>query len=210
MRLVHASEEGGPAIDSPTRRTMLRVGLGLSAALVFSDGAFAKVLVKDPKVLVKTHKSLVKKTSRELSLLNLHTGERLKAEYVQNGRYVPSALHAVSVLLRDHYNNRVHPIDPQLLDLAYNVHRKVGGAAQFHVVCGYRSPETNAMMHEESAGVAAHSMHIEGKAIDLRLPGTRLASLKRSALALKAGGVGYYPEDDFVHIDTGAIRHWAG
>jgi uncharacterized protein YcbK (DUF882 family) len=210
MRLEQVPDEGEAATDLPTRRTMLRAGLGLGAALMFSDGAFAKVMIKDPKVLIKSPKILAKKASRELSLLNLHTGERLKAEYVQNGRYVPSALHAVSVLLRDHYNNKVHPIDPQLLDIAYNLHRKVGSGAQFHVVCGYRSPETNAMMHEESAGVAVHSMHIEGKAVDIRLPGTRLASLRRSALALKAGGVGYYPEDDFVHIDTGAIRHWAG
>ena len=210
MRLEQAPDEGGSTVDLLTRRTMLRAGFGLGAALAFSDNAFAKILVKDPKVLIKSPKILAKKSSRELSLLNLHTGERLSAEYVQNGRYVPSALHAVSVLLRDHYNNKVHAIDPRLLDLAYNVHRKVGGAAQFHVICGYRSPETNAMMHEESAGVAAHSMHIQGKAIDLRLPGTRLASLRKSALALKAGGVGYYPEDDFVHIDTRAIRHWAG
>jgi uncharacterized protein YcbK (DUF882 family) len=180
------------------------------AAVALPVPAFAKVLLKDPKVLIKSPKIINKKGSRELSFLNLHTGERLKAEYLQNGAYVPSALHAVSVLMRDHYNNKVHPIDPHLLDVAYAVHHRVGSDAQFHVVCGYRSPETNAMMHEESAGVALHSMHIEGKAVDLRLPGTRLAALRKSALALKMGGVGFYPHDDFVHIDTGAVRHWVG
>ena len=119
-------------------------------------------------------------------------------------------MHAISVLMRDHYNNKIHPIDPHLLDIAHNLQSRVGNHGVFQVVCGYRSPETNAMMHEASAGVAAHSMHIEGRAMDIRMPGTRLASLKRAAVALKMGGVGYYPEDDFVHIDLGPVRKWAG
>jgi uncharacterized protein YcbK (DUF882 family) len=150
------------------------------------------------------------KPGRELSLLNLHTGERLRAEYWYNGRYLPDALHAVSVLLRDHYNNKVHPIDPDLLDLINALHARVRSSAPFNVVCGYRSPETNAMMHEASAGVAVHSLHMQGKAIDIRLPGTRLSSVRKTALAMREGGVGYYPEDDFVHVDTGAVRHWIG
>jgi uncharacterized protein YcbK (DUF882 family) len=180
----------------PARRAALKMGLGLVAAAALPVPAWARVLAKSP--------------SRELSLINLHTGEHLKAEYFHNGKYVPSAMRAVSVLLRDHHNNKVHPIDPHLLDLAHVIHGNVRSNQPIHVVCGYRSPETNAMMHEVSAGVAVHSMHIQGKAIDLRLPGTRLSSLRKAALALRRGGVGYYPEDDFVHIDTGAVRHWMG
>lgn len=195
MRVHEAAQDAG-AVDFLTRRMALKAGLGLVAALATPMPAWAKVLVKKP--------------SRELSFLNLHTGEHLKAEYFHNGQYVPGAMRAVSVLLRDHHNNKIHPIDPHLLDLAYMLHANVRNATPINVVCGYRSPETNAMMHEASAGVAVHSMHIQGRAIDLRLPGTRLSSLRKMALALRKGGVGYYPEDDFVHIDTGAVRHWVG
>jgi uncharacterized protein YcbK (DUF882 family) len=218
MSLEQTPREGDSACEQLARRAVLRAALGLGvAALAVPAPAFAKVLLKDPKVLVKSPKIiakspklLVSKASRQISLLNLHTGERLNAEYVQNGRYVSSALRAVSVLLRDHYNNKTHAIDPRLLDLAVALHRRVGSNAQFNVVCGYRSPETNAMMHEESSGVAVHSMHIEGKAIDIRLPGTRLGALRKSAVAMKLGGVGFYPDDDFVHIDTGKVRRWVG
>jgi uncharacterized protein YcbK (DUF882 family) len=154
--------------------------------------------------------ALIKKPSRELSFLNLHTGERLRAEYVHNGQVVPSAMHAISVVMRDHYNNQVHPIDPQLLDIAHVLQSHVGNRGNIELVCGYRSPETNAWMHEASAGVAAHSMHVEGRAMDIRMPGIRLGSLRRTAIALNAGGVGYYPHDDFVHIDSGPVRKWAG
>jgi len=219
MRVRQAPVEGGPNAELLPRRFLLKAGLGLGVvAVAMPVPALAKTHAKDagkvhlktPRILIKSPRIINRKASKELAFLNLHTGERLKAEYVQNGAYVPGALHAVSVLMRDHNNNKVHPIDPRLLDIAYAVHRKVGSGAQFNVVCGYRSPETNAMMHEESAGVAVHSMHIEGKAVDLRLPGTRLGALRKSALALKMGGVGFYPHDDFVHIDTGAIRHWVG
>jgi uncharacterized protein YcbK (DUF882 family) len=193
---VHKTAQDAGAVDFPTRRMALKAGLGLVAAVATPMPAWARILAKKP--------------NRELSFLNLHTGERLKAEYFHNGQYVPSAMHAVSVLLRDHHNNKIHPIDPYLLDLAHLLHANVASATPINVVCGYRSPETNAMMHEVSAGAAVHSMHIQGKAIDIRLPGTRLSSLRKAALALRQGGVGYYPEDNFVHIDTGKVRHWAG
>jgi uncharacterized protein YcbK (DUF882 family) len=218
MILQQTPLEDGSTTERLARRAMLRAALGLGVAALAGPGqAFAKALIKDPKVLIKspkiitkTPKLLASKTSRQISLLNLHTGEKLNAEYMQDGQYVKSAMHAISVLLRDHYNNKTHQIDPRLLDLAVALHRRFGSSQQFQVVCGYRSPETNAMMHEESSGVAVHSMHIEGKAIDLRLPGTRLGSLRKNAVAMKMGGVGFYPEDDFVHIDTGAVRRWVG
>jgi uncharacterized protein YcbK (DUF882 family) len=195
MRVFERAQDAG-VVDLPTRRMALRAGLGLVAAMATPIPVFAKALATKP--------------SREISFVNLHTGEKLKAEYVHNGAYVPSALRAISVLMRDHHNNKIHPIDPHLIDVAHMLHNRVRSNVPLNIVCGYRSPETNAMMHEISAGVAVHSMHIEGKAMDIRLPGTHLRLLKQTALALNLGGVGYYPEDEFLHIDTGAKRHWVG
>jgi len=224
---VQETVHDAAAVDFPTRRMALRAGLGLVAAAAMpmtawahgkhathaahaaAHGAHAAHAAHPTHTAYAAH-GLIKKPSRELSFLNLHTGERLRAEYVHNGLVVPSAMHAISVLMRDHYNNKIHPIDPQLLDIAHILQSRVGNRGAFEVVCGYRSPETNAMMHEASAGVAAHSMHIEGRAMDIRLPGVRLGSLRKTAVALKMGGVGYYPEDDFVHIDSGPVRKWAG
>jgi uncharacterized protein YcbK (DUF882 family) len=219
-------------VDLPTRRIALRAGLGLVAAAAMPIPAWARVTHKghgehaarSAHAAHGTHATrtahaghsdyvahaLIKKPSRELAFLNLHTGERLRAEYVHNGQVVPSAMHAISVLMRDHCNNKVHPIDPRLLDIAHVLQSHIGNRGTINLVCGYRSPETNAMMHEASAGVAAHSMHVEGRAMDIRMPGTRLASIRKVAVAMKMGGVGYYPHDDFVHIDSGAVRKWAG
>ena len=193
---VHETVQDAGAVELPTRRMVMRAGLGLVASAATPIPAFAKALVARP--------------SREISFVNLHSGEKLRAEYVHNGAYVPSALRAIAVLMRDQHNNKVHPIDPHLIDLVHMLHGRVRSSTPLHIVCGYRSPETNAMMHEISAGVAVHSMHIQGKAMDIRLPGTHLRTLKQTALALNMGGVGYYPEDDFLHIDTGAKRHWVG
>jgi uncharacterized protein YcbK (DUF882 family) len=220
---VQGTAQDAAAVDLPTRRMALRVGLGLVATAAMPVQAWAHA-ARVAHTVHGTHAAhtvhpahaqyaahaLIKKPSRELAFLNLHTGERIRAEYVHNGLVVPSAMHAISVLMRDHYNNKIHPIDPQLLDIAHNLQSRVGSHGVFEVVCGYRSPETNAMMHEASAGVAAHSMHIQGKAMDIRLPGVRLGSVRRTAVALNMGGVGYYPEDDFVHIDSGPVRKWAG
>jgi uncharacterized protein YcbK (DUF882 family) len=184
-----------PANEMPARRLLLKAALGMGAAMVLPLPVLARGLMAPA-------------AGRELSFLNLHTGERLKAEYWHNGRYVPDALRAVAVVLRDYRNNKIHPIDPQLLDVIHRLHATVGSAAPFNVISGYRSPESNALMHEASAGVAAHSLHMEGRAIDIRLPGTGLSLVHQAALAMRSGGVGYYPEDDFVHVDTGAVRCW--
>jgi uncharacterized protein YcbK (DUF882 family) len=193
---VHDTARGAGAVNLPTRRMALTAGLGLVAALANPAPVWARVLAKKP--------------NREIALVNLHTGEHLKAEYFHNGQYVPGAMRAISFLMRDHHNNKVHAIDPGLLDLTHVLHSTLRCNGPIDVVCGYRSPETNAMMHEISAGVAVHSMHIQGKAMDLRLPGTHLGSVRKAALALDMGGVGYYPEDNFVHVDTGPKRHWMG
>ncbi len=181
----------------PSRRLMLRGAIGCAGALVAPLPLWARSAARS-------------KGTRSVAFHNLHTGERLRAEYWQNGRYVPGALHAVSVVLRDHRNNKTHPIDPQLLDLLHVLSATLRSGSPLEVISGYRSPESNALLREASDGVAAHSLHMEGKAIDIRLPGTPLARLRNAALSLELGGVGYYPADDFVHVDTGRVRRWGG
>ncbi len=146
---------------------------------------------------------------RQLAFLNLHTGEHLTADYWVKGHYRPDVLHAVNHLFRDHRTGAVHRIDPHLLDVVYALQKRVGAHGPFHVVSGYRSPQTNNMLIEtDHCGVARHSYHIKGMAVDLRLPGYSLSRLHRAALSLRAGGVGYYPDSDFVHVDVGPVRSW--
>jgi len=146
--------------------------------------------------------------SRSLAFDNLHTGEKLNLEYWAQGQYVPEALSSINFLLRDYRNGEIHAIRPELLDLLNALHGRLGSARPFEVISGYRSPATNAMLHARSNGVAAHSLHMEGMAIDIRLSDRDLAALHNEALAMRAGGVGYYPSLDFVHVDVGRVRRW--
>lgn len=145
---------------------------------------------------------------RELHFLHTHTGERLTVEYFTAGDYLPDALAAVNQYLRDFRTGEVHAIDPQLLDVLHGLTRLTDTAAPFQVISGYRSPATNAMLHQHSEGVAVNSLHMVGQAIDIRLDDVPLAKLKNAALALGRGGVGYYPVSNFVHVDTGRVRTW--
>ncbi|HEY9219252.1 MAG TPA: DUF882 domain-containing protein [Phenylobacterium sp.] len=147
-------------------------------------------------------------TGRELALVNLHTGESLKAAYWEAGAYVPDALTAIAKVLRDHRTGQVHPIDPQLLDLLTVLSGRLETKKSFQVISGYRSPQTNAKLHAKSAGVATRSLHMDGKAMDVRVEGVELTRLRDAALGLKLGGVGYYRESNFVHVDTGRVRRW--
>jgi len=144
---------------------------------------------------------------RTLSFYHTHTGERLTAAYYERGAYVPDALQAVNWLLRDFRTETVHVIDPHLLDQLYALNACCGGRS-FEVISGYRSPQTNAMLRQTSSGVASHSLHIDGRAIDVRLEGCDTVRLHRAALAMARGGVGFYPRSDFVHLDTGRFRTW--
>src|SRR5437868_2594977 len=130
--------------------------------------------------------------ARSLSLHNLHTGEALKATFFENGAYVPDALAAFNHLLRDFRTGDAHAMEPGLLDLVSTLSAKVGAAAQVQVISGYRSPKTNAALHAHSEGVASHSLHMEGKAMDIRVPGVELSRLRDTALILQRGGVGFY------------------
>jgi len=145
---------------------------------------------------------------REIRFYNLHTGEHLSATYWADGVYVPDELQAMNYLLRDFRTGDVKRIDPGLFDVLYALQQKLEKRGVFHVISGYRSPATNAALRRHHEGVAKHSLHMKGKAIDIRLPGVELKHLREAALDLHAGGVGYYPRSDFVHVDTGRPRFW--
>lgn len=148
------------------------------------------------------------RSERALAFYNLHTGEDLKTVYWSEGQYHPEALTQINHILRDHRSGEVAAIDARLLDLLHELAEAMGSSAHFHVISGYRSPHTNAVMREHSTGIARNSMHTQGKAIDIRLPGHSLSSLHQTAVSLRGGGVGYYPKSDFVHVDTGRVRYW--
>lgn len=147
-------------------------------------------------------------SSRRVAFHNLHTGETLDVVYWDQGAYVPDALTAVNHVLRDFRNNETHMIEPRLLDLLDTLSGRLGARGPFHVISGYRSPATNAMLHEHGGGVASNSLHMQGLAIDVRLGDVDLDRLHQAALSLGGGGVGYYPASDFVHVDVGRVRHW--
>lgn len=147
-------------------------------------------------------------TDRTVSLYSVNTGEHLRAEYFANGAYQPDALAAVSRILRDHLNDQTHGIDPALLDQLSLLQGALGARGPFHVVCGYRSPATNALRQRQHRGVAGHSFHVTGRAADVFLPDRSLGQFRSAALRLGEGGVGYYPGSGFVHLDTGPVRTW--
>lgn len=152
--------------------------------------------------------ALVSPHEKSLKLFNIHTGETFNNVFWAEGRFLPDSLNDLNYLLRDFRSDTVKPIDPSLLSLLEKVSRQVGPGSTVHVISGYRSPETNQMLAERSNGVAKHSMHLEGKAIDIRVPGHELTTVRKIAMGLRAGGVGYYPDSQFVHIDTGRVRSW--
>jgi uncharacterized protein YcbK (DUF882 family) len=147
-------------------------------------------------------------TARALAFNHTHTGERLALEYFAGGRYLDDALAAVNHFLRDFRTSEVHVIDPELLDLLHGLVTLTDSTQPFEVISGYRSPATNEMLRHRSEGVAAGSLHMKGQAIDIRLADVPLAQLRKAALAVGRGGVGYYPASDFVHVDTGRVRAW--
>lgn len=150
------------------------------------------------------------KAVRKLSLYNLHTSEKCTVVYKDCGQCVPDALAEVNHVLRDWRNDEVHPIDTRLLDLLADLHVQLGTNDPFNVISGYRSPQTNALLHERSSGVASKSLHMQGMAIDIRLPDTQLRRVRDTALAMGRGGVGYYESSNFVHVDVGRVRRWTG
>jgi uncharacterized protein YcbK (DUF882 family) len=183
-----------------TRRRLLQAGGALAATSAAAVAAAAKLQAPGP----------ADPTVRRISLQNLHTSEKLDVEFARGDGYVPDALTAIQVLLRDFRNNEQHGIDPKLMDYLYDVAQRIGVEPKFSVISGYRSPQTNEQLHERSSGVSSHSLHMEGRAIDVRLAGVDCADLAGRALELRRGGVGYYRQSDFVHMDTGRFRTWKG
>jgi uncharacterized protein YcbK (DUF882 family) len=146
---------------------------------------------------------------RCLSLVHTHTGERLSTVYFAGNHYVASELSRINWLLRDFRTGDVHPIDPAVLDILADLRTLADRDDEpYEVISGYRSPKTNAELHRRSSGVAEHSLHLEGRAIDVRLPGFPTDRLHELALGMKRGGVGFYPGSDFIHLDNGRICHW--
>lgn len=145
---------------------------------------------------------------RSLSFVHTHTGESLNVDYFQEGVYAPSALQRVNYLLRDFRTEEVHPIDPVLLDILFDLQTLANHQRPFEVISGYRSPQTNSVLRLRSHGVAEHSLHMQGRAIDVRLPGFATRKLRELALGMQRGGVGFYASSDFVHLDNGPVRFW--
>lgn len=144
-----------------------------------------------------------------LRLRNLHTGERIDLVYRRGGAYLPEAISRLDRFLRDSRSGESRGIDPRLFDLLGDLMTKVGRpGAELEVVCGYRTRSSNELLRRSGPGVAKHSLHVLGEAIDVRLPGTSTARLRDAALALGRGGVGYYPRSDFIHVDVGRRRRW--
>ncbi len=178
------------------RRQLLKVGLLASVVCLSPLPAWARY-------------SLLNTPERALSLLNTHTGESLKqVVYWEKGVYLPEALNDINYVLRDHRTDEVHTIDPITLDLMTALNRKLAANRPFEIISGYRSPKTNALLRKASGGVAKKSYHVKGMAVDLRLPGVPLKTLRKAAMQLRMGGVGYYPKSNFVHIDSGNVRSW--
>ena len=177
------------------RRRVLAFGLGAAALAIASPlkGALAAL----PQSGVRT-----------LGLVNTHTNDKIMATYWRDGVYDKGALKDINYVLRDHRSGDVARMDPNLLDLLAELHRRAGSSRAFQVISGYRSPKTNALLASASGGVAKRSLHMDAKAIDIRLGDVALSDLRQAALGMKAGGVGYYKKSDFVHVDTGRVRQW--
>jgi uncharacterized protein YcbK (DUF882 family) len=178
-----------------SRRRFLKLGTLMAAGLAM------------PKVLYATPRP-DERGERLLKFYNTHTRERLEVCYCRDGHYDQDALKAVNTIFRDHRTDEKHPIDLRLLDLLHDIRAKVGHDSCLHIISGYRSPATNAMLRHRSSGVARKSLHMQGFAADIRIPGIRTRALRKIALAMQQGGVGYYPKSDFVHVDIGRVRTW--
>lgn len=182
----------------------MKAGLDLSRRSFLAYGAAVSVIVSPVSAWAKAKAP----TEKWLTFDNLHTGERLKTAYWQNGRYLPESLKEINYILRDFRTGDVKQIDRKLLDLLNALVNKVEAKEPFQVISGYRSPKTNAMLNRKSSGVAKKSYHMKGMAIDINLPSFRLSHIREAALDLERGGVGYYPKSGFVHVDVGPVRTW--
>ena len=145
---------------------------------------------------------------KRIEFHNLHTNEREKILYWSSGEFQQGGLSDLNNILRDHRTGDVYDMDAGLIDFLYDLDLQLGGKKRFEVISGYRSPKTNSALRNNSSGVAKRSLHMQGKAIDIRVPGVALKDLRHTALTMKRGGVGFYPKSNFIHVDTGRVRSW--
>lgn len=198
--------------QNPTRRSVLKA-LTAGALTLAGSNAFAKQATN--AVAATTEKSdasrasrLFAKSERTLSLYNTHTRENITVTFYKNGKYDEVALNKLNLFLRDHRENEAMVMDRMLFTQLWAISKLIETDEPFHIISGYRSPKTNERLRKKSSGVAKFSLHMLGRAIDFRVPGVPTTKLRDTAKLLEAGGVGYYYGSDFVHIDTGDIRHW--
>ena len=188
-----------------SRRMLLRMGGG--AAAVSAGLGQRKARAFSAPAIVGTRPL----KAHTLSFDCVQTGEKLRnVTYWAEGQYEPAALATINHSLRDFMSGEVYPIDPKVLDLLVRIGETLETDCHFEIVCGYRSPATNAKLRRNDPQVAAHSLHMKGQAIDFDLPGRKLSLVHATALAQQVGGVGYYPDADFIHVDTGRVRRWTG
>jgi len=188
--------EDNPCAQRRLFTTALGLGLGLgagAAAMAMGTGSVSAAM---------------KLPERRIRLANAHTWEKLDIVYWADGDYIPEAMDEISHLMRDHRANRSKAMDAGLIDQLHVLVDALGTRERVHVLSGYRTPETNAALRKRSNGVAKYSLHMEAKAMDFNIPGITAKNIRNAAVAMKAGGVGYYASSGFVHIDTGRVRSW--
>ncbi len=179
--------------------------LGLGAATL--GGVMIPALVT-PASAATFKNGVISSGARRLSFRNAHTGDSFSGVYRVGDKYLPDAFEQINMVMRDFRTNTVYPIDPRVIDIIHTVHRMTGSTEPFEVISGYRSPKTNNMLRKTGSGVAKKSLHMEGRAVDLRLDGFSTKRIRDLAVSLKAGGVGYYSKSNFVHMDSGDVRAW--
>ena len=179
------------------RRRLLTLGAGAALAAAAAPAASFAANLTGPTV-------------RRVAFHNLHTGDKFDDAYFENGAYVPGALAAAMRVLRDWRNGEEHVMDPRLFDALHGIHQKLETSQPFQIISGYRSPRSNAVLHARSSGVASNSQHSYGRASDVRIQGVDLRNLHKAALSQAAGGVGFYPTSNFVHVDVARVRQWTG
>ena len=179
----------------PLGRRGLLAGLGAGAALA-AVSTPAAAFIRPPRAM------------RELTFEHLHTGERLSAAYLTRGRLDPHGLQRLDYILRDWRTGEVVRIDRRLYVLLDELRHRLGTDAPFQIISGYRAPKTNAMLRASSGGVAKRSYHTRAMAIDIVVPNRSTEQVRDAALNLRRGGVGYYPDSGFVHVDVGPVRRW--
>lgn len=187
-------------LEAVSRRGLLKAGLGGAISVGLMAGMSAPAMA--------SRLALPDEGSFSIGFRNIHTGDSFNGVYRVGHKYLPDAFEEINYVLRDFRQNEEFPIDPRTIDILYMIHKKSGSKHNFEILSGYRTPKTNDMLRRTSTGVAKHSFHLTGQAIDIRLPYFKTADLRDIARGLRAGGVGYYHKSNFIHVDTGKVRHW--